>query len=467
VIRNLTILIFFAILDNTYAQNVIEIYPDDLHITNGGRLKKDSDGDSYIEYPSICIKSNSQSYSQIKAFMEGYYRYKDPTYAFSTQYCEQIYLTHFTETKLNFDLKGFPANAVLNLEVFYFSKNLKEEFDSYGNHFSSKGYGTSGITLAGTSTYRTYNGISELTIETLPTVGEYAVMSKKVPIGINHYLMKNITSQYRIGKIKPSERNYTLNINVDSGKINLADYYYADDVINKIQITQYRRPILGSEVIGGINTVFLMRLMMSQGETERICSEYSKQYRETKTSVDESEFYTNFIEKITDQNSSDLQTIVLSFYYESQREIEKTIDYLDSSFPELGVEKDLLIEGMQAVSIIRGNPCLQETLTLDGLRTDPEGSINQINDCFEKNAITSVQKTILEQLVSLGVSQTHVSSNFESEVRKMARIESKKRQKLINLKNKIKTFYYQGIPSMPLRAYCKKSMGSDAQGVLN
>jgi hypothetical protein len=412
----------------------------------------DDNGNIYINYPSVCINESIDTYSKLRSYLEKYSSSRE-FYPIMENKCHQIKFDKLSESNFTFQTKHFPKDTVFKLEIFYFSDQLAEHLNTQSNMFTA---GTS--KLLAESTYQSFNNYSDNMLYLADQIGLRAKLSHIYPIGINRFYMENVKENYEIAKLKVLETDKSININVETGEIRGSDYYGSN--LNELNVKHFRQPVIASSKFGFLNTVFLARLLLSSKEVFRICSNFAMEYNNIESSITENDIYTEALKKMGDETSPDVYSTIITYYYKSQQDIDSAINYIQDNFEGSIEGRDLLIEGLKGVSLLQGNFCLK-SLTLDQLRSDQAGSLAKINECYQRQEITDVQKLILEQLMSMGSHRYVISESFESKLKSLASLEAKKRKTSLDIKSKIRTFYHQQISHPQLQESCRAGMGND------
>ena len=431
---------------------------DDIVVGNSWTKNTDNNGNLYISYPKACIRENSDIYSRIKTLTDNYFQYVDKTELLSRVECSSTDVDYTSHTNIGFDVSAFPVDTKLNYEIFYFSNDLAEEYE--GNYkVNSKTTGYSGDRKAmGGDRYKTYSDFGDDMSAFVNQIGFWANITEDYPLTVFLYYVRDTTSSYEIAKVHTIGTQHLFNINVDSGQFTIQDYYAGTP--GKLEMKHNRFPFLATPNLL-LSTVFQAKLLIGDKEVTRVCSRYAKDYAVAKSAIEDGEVYSTFIDKLAGQNPSDILSIVISFYYESQKNIDAAIDYLDQNFANVGIEKEMLMESLKGVSLLKGNSCLQ-SITLDTLKSNPTASLAQVNKCYQSGNITSIQKSLIEQLISLNTKDVQLSESFQNEINQMGAFEARKRTKLLSIKSKIKKLYYS-MPSFWLRDSCSAGLGYENQ----
>lgn len=430
---------------------------EDLVNLRGYQVGRDQNQNIYLTYPSVCINESTDTYNRVNAYVNNYLNSERLLFVIAEKKCGQIDFNSLSESSFIFKLGNFPQNTLFNIEIVYFSDALPDQYHA-GIKTNLNSFYAGDQQRLRRSNYRTFNSYYGNAVELINQIGLVARLSHPYPIGVNNFYIKNVSEKYELARLK-TIGNRTVNINVENGQIEGEDYIGTNSNVD-LNVKQFRQPFISSSDFGALNTVFLARLLLSTNEAFRICSDYALEYNIQKGKVAETEKYTDILQKTGDQNSTDIYTTLISYYYKSQKEIEGAINYLERNLDDSETGKELLIDGLKGVSLLQGNACLK-SLTLDQLRIDPTGSHIIINNCYQSGSVTGPQKSILEQLISLGKTKYVLAPDFETKIKKIAADSALKQQKYLNLKTKIKSFYYQDIANSKLQASCKQGMGSD------
>lgn len=457
------LIIFFVLLFLTITQVYAEgtryyFWPDtDVTIYKTASVHVDSNGNYYITYPKICLNENSQASQDITHAIEYEYSYGGKIFPVGYVKCKDVNTDYLTLSNLDFDISIFPYDTTFYFDAIFFSSDLSEQIiNGYSN--LSYAYGNPKI-LKNTDYYRTFR--SNVPLDILQALGLKAFVSQDYPLAIKNHYVENIITEFTGSKLISKQNSVGVNINIDSLKFKISDYHL--DKEKKLRVQQFRNPVLASGNFGAISTVFLARLLIEDSEVTRICSNFAKEYSIKKSLIEEGKYYSNAIQTLAEEDSSDLFEIAISFYNESQQSIESIIEYIKENLDE-NVEKQLLIESLSAISIVKNNACLN-SLSVNEFRENIEQSQNTINQCYQANKITSVQKSILEQLLNLGQNKYTISNEIEYEIGRLARHESKKRTDFLDIKTKIKKFYY-GV-SWQLQSKCADGLGVEWKEIIH
>ena len=207
-----------------------------------------------------------------------------------------------------------------------------------------------------------------------------------------------------------------------------------------LRIQHNRSPFLGDTNFGFLNTVFVAKLAIESDEVKRICSNFAKDYVVQKSLVEEGEYYGERIQRIAQAQSNDMFSIVISFYNESQEGIENAIDYLEENIPT-STEKQMIVESLQALSIVRRNSCLR-SLGISQLRENVSQSKILVDQCYSQGNLTKVQRAMLLKLISLGQEQQQtISKSLLREIIRLSKYEANKKRDFLEAKYKAKKFY--------------------------
>lgn len=425
-------------------ENYVNIKPMQEGIDNSGNI--------YINYPSVCINESLDTYSKLRSYLE---KYSNSTefYPIMENKCHQIKFDKLSESNFTFQTRHFPKDTVFNIEIFYFSDQLAEHLYSSSNIFTA-----SPVKMLAASTYRVFNNYSENVLYLADQIGLRAKLSHNYPVGINGFYLENVKENYAIANLRILETNKSININVETGEIKGSNYY--DSNSSELNVKQFRQPVIASSKFGFLNTVFLARLLLSSKEAFRICSNFAKEYNDIESSIIENDIYTEALKKTAEDTSPDIYSTIIAYYYNAQKDIDSAINYIEENFEGSVEGRDLLIEGLKGVSLLQGNSCLK-SLTLDQLRYDRAGSEAKINECYQREEITEVQKLILEQLISMGNHRYVISEAFENKLKSLASLEAKKRKSGLDIKSKVRAFYHQEISSPQLQESCRAGLGNE------
>ena len=471
---------FLSILDFSMAstptqkihQNQTAIYKfdveEDISVHSYFKYENENGGYPYIIPGKSCLSTSSQPYkrmrSDIKEMISATSRF-----ILKTSSCFHSELSKYSETRFSIPLAGFSKNTRVFVDIFYldsYPQDHKSSFQSYGENPRLRKFYSGG-------SIRELDELNALlfreasTLSPTRIVPDRADMTGSTPIAISRsYVSPAYTIPKFLGFQIPvpfdlsGAAGLVFYMNVDSAELKFSEY---DDInFDPLEIRHFRKPIIEKKQDGRysmMSTAQYLVLSMYKEDLVQMCSDLSREYSSLKATISEGEYYKTVIERLGKIDSRDLNTIALTFFYDSQRDIESAIEMFESSISNDDIEGQLFLESLSAISLIKGNSCLKDHLSMNMLRSDPSQSMKYTRYCSQKGQITSNQQTILEKLISLGENNYQISENLRSTIDEVASRESKKKTRFIDLRNQLRSL----IVTLPdqSNSWCTDALGSE------
>lgn len=435
----------FANGNNFDQQPVIKFNIDDLVTYRGLRVEPHDDYYNIVYFPHTCLLPKSELNLYIKYYLDDYFESQEKNYPIAVTECSQVEFEDLPQSRIPFDISLMPIWTTLGYEIFYLSSTLPEQRQagSYlnGREFSTKFHEyNQGLETFSHLYHNNGDNWSALADE----IGLMAKQGRETPVGIgNRYLARKTRADFKLAYLERETSNVRVNINSDRGTFLISEYF-GNKIPNNFAIYHFRKPYIASSKFGFINTVLFAKLTISREELLKIATEYEREYAIAQTRVESGRYYSRVIEKLANLNNSDAFSTVLNFYHESQKTIELAIEFIKSNMND-SQEKSLLVESLNGISILKNNECLS-SLSMTDLENKLEMARTTIDNCFRSKKITNIEKTIVDQLMSLSQTQITITKELQLKIEKVAINEAKNKTKFLEIQTKIKKFYFS-LPS--------------------
>ena len=430
------------------------IYFEDNSTTFRDSEIQTQDGAYVIKYPLRCM--NDTESDKINNKIQPYL---NPNY---------VPLKTIDCSNLNFDYRNFSqaivnsgilSNTQLRLDIFYFSSPTSKMIDQRYSFSTGEKHDQIFIQSYDSNETSTPNSFGYWSWSNYPSkvnIG-FSESSKSTPLGYRWSNDEDISVVSHV----TSELLFANDIDDDGFGL---FHDYGDFYINESQqsyplyLYHFRTPATGDPKRDP-SSVFKVFLSVSAKSLTSHCSNLGRRVAELKSVITNSPKYFGVIEDLLQNNSLTFKSFAIQYFYQAESVVEDTINYISQNHQKFGIDGELLVENLKAISIIKSNSCLSSWNVVQ-IQNSSAQFLKAIQTCLLNRQITNINADILKQLTSniSSKSSESIPSSIFNEIMNLKNSEGQSKIDLLKSQDQVE----RELQSLDGRAYtiCKAAIGN-------